>query len=285
MVPGTGGDPPVTKMALARELGIARSTLYYTPKIPEKDLALKAQIETVWETHPAYGRVRLAIELRVNHKRIQRVMQLFEMKVPLTTKTPKKPDDQNQLPAPYPNLVKQLKPTAPGQIWAGDFTYIPLHGKFLYLATVMDIFTREILGWEVLTVHTVTLIRGAFLDAKARAGYIPLYHHSDQGSEYKALSYLKEVEGLGIQVSMSKKASPWENGYQESFYGKFKLELGSIQHCRTVGEAVAKIHTQIAYYNTKRIHTALKMQPQIFRERYSHKMDENKAPERSKECV
>ena len=149
----------------------------------------------------------------------------------------------------------------------------------------MDIFTREIVGWEILTVHTVVLIRGAFVDAKTRAGYIPLYYHSDQGSEYKALAYLKEVEILGILVSMSKKASPWENGYQESFYGKFKLELGSIQNCRTVGEAVAKIHIQIAYYNTRRIHTALKMPPQIFKERHSHQISKKKALESSKEYV
>lgn len=285
MLAATGSDPPPSKKALAGELGIARSSLYYTPKIPAKDLVLKAKIEEVWESHPAYGRVRLALHLQVNHKRIQRVMRLFGMNVPVTAKTPGKPKDQNQEPAPYPNLIKKLCPTAPNVVWAGDFTYLPFHGKFLFLATVMDIFTREILGWEVLTVHTVPLIRGAFLDARVRSGILPRYHHSDQGSEYKALSYLKEVESLGIQVSMSKKASPWENGYQESFYGKFKLELGSIQSCKTTGEAVAKIHTQIAYYNTRRIHTALKMQPVIFRERYLHQMGENKALERLKECV
>ena len=261
-------------------LGISRSSLYYTPKLPTKDLELRAAIEKTWEKHPAYGRVRLSLELGVNHKRIQRVMQLCDMKVPRSTKTPNKPDDVGQPEAPYPNLIKTLTPTRIGEVWAGDFTYIPFRGKFLYLATVMDIYTREILGWEVLTVHTVALIRGAFLDARNRAGYLPLYLHSDQGSEYKALSYLMEVESLGISVSMSHKGSPWENGYQESFYGKFKLDLGSIEDCKTVGEAVAQIHCQIAYYNTQRIHTALKMPPQVFRERHSQQIGENKAPER-----
>lgn len=286
MVPGTDCDPPVTKVAVAKELGIARSSLYYTPTMPAKDLALKVQIETVWETHPSYGRNRLCIELGVNHKRISRVMRLFGMRVPLTAKTPKKPADENQPVAPYPNLIKYLVPTGPGQIWAGDFTYIPFHGKFLYLATVMDIFTREIVGWDVLTVHTVALIRGAFVDASVRSGQVPLYHHSDQGSEYKALAYLKELESLGVGVSMSKKASPWENGYQESFYGKFKLELGSVQNCKAVGEAVAKIHCQIAYYNTRRIHTALKMPPTVFKERCPQlRVVENTALRSSYSCV
>ena len=284
MVSQSGSDPPITKKGLALDLGISRSSLYYVPKIPVKDLALKVRIEKAWESHPAYGRNRLSIHLGVNHKRIKRVMRLFVMKVPVRTSAPKKPADLGQLPAPYPNHIKTLCPVAPGVVWAGDFTYIPFHGKFLYLATVMDIYTREILGWNILTVHTVALIKGAFVDAKNRTGHIPLYHHSDQGSEYTAISYLKEVERLGILVSMSKKASPWENGYQESFYGKFKLELGGIGECRTVGEAVAKIHIQIAYYNTKRIHTAIKMSPQNFRERH-HQITEDRALEGSKECV
>ena len=197
-------------------------------------------------------------------------MQVCDLHVPRSTKTPKKPADQAQPESPYPNLIKTLVPMGIGEIWAGDFTYLPFKGKFLYLATVMDIHTREILGWHVLTVHTVALIRGAFLDAKHRAGYLPAYHHSDQGSEYKATAYLKEVELLGIQVSMSKKGSPWENGYQESFYGKFKLDLGSLEDCQTVGEAVARIHMQIAYYNNERIHTSLNMPPVIFRKRCAH---------------
>ena len=280
-----GTDPPKTKTALAEELGIARSSLYYTPKLPAKDLALAARIEATWEKHPAYGRVRLGLHLGVNHKRIQRVMQLADMHVPRTTKTPKKPADQYQPESSYPNLIKTLVPTGIGEVWAGDFTYIPFHGKFLFLATVMDIYTREILGWHVLTVHTVALIRGAFLDAKKRAGYLPIYHHSDQGSEYKAMSYLRDVEMLGIQVSMSKKGSPWENGYQESFYGKFKLDLGSIEDCRTTGEAVGRIHMAIAYYNNERIHTSLKMPPLIFKERCTQQMFGNMALRSSERCV
>ena len=162
MLAASGADPPESKKVLAEKLGISRSSLYYAPKIPAKDLLLKAQIETAWGTHPAYGRNRLSLYLQVNHKRISRVMRLFGMKVPLSVKTPKKPADQNQEPAPYPNLIKVLVPTGPGQVWAGDFTYVPFHGKFLFLATVMDVYAREILGWEVLTVHTVALIRGAF---------------------------------------------------------------------------------------------------------------------------
>ena len=111
----------------------------------------------------------------------------------------------------------------------------------------------------------------AFDDALRRTGKIPLFHHSDQGSEYKELQHLQKVESLGIIVSMSKKASPWENGYQESFYGKFKQELGTLNRFENRGEAIAAIHLQINYYNRQRIHTSLTMPPLQFAQQFYEK--------------
>jgi len=147
-----------TKTALAKELNISRSSLYYKPKLPDKDLVLKSQIEVVWEDFPEYGHKRLALELSVNKKRVIRVMKHFGLQPPKRRlKKPMKPEDQNQPEARYPNLIKNLCPIAPNVVWVADFTYIPFQGTFLFLATVMDLFTREIVGWHILSVHTVVL--------------------------------------------------------------------------------------------------------------------------------
>lgn len=264
-----------TKAALALELGISRSSLYYKSKLLEKDLQLKADIELVWygkDGFPEYGHKRLAIHLGINKKRVRRVMKLFNLKPPKRRiKAPPKPLDQKQPEAPYPNLIKALCPDAPNIVWSSDFTYIPYNGSFIYLATVMDIYTREIVGWHILSVHTAALIKGAFRDAVSRSISLPIYFHSDQGSEYKELKHLKEVQDLGILISMSKKASPWENGYQESYFSNFKLELGDSNRFKTKGELIAEIHHLINRYNKTRIHTTLKMSPLQFSQKFYEK--------------
>ena len=94
----------------------------------------------------------------------------------------------------------------------------------------MDIYTREIIGWHLSTNHAKDLVIEAFLDALDKRRNKPVYFHSDQGSEYESDEYLKLLENQGIIISMSRKSSPWENGYQESFYSGFKLDLGETNH-------------------------------------------------------
>lgn len=155
-------------------------------------------------------------------------------------------------------------------LYAGDFTYIPWDNGFVYVATVLDVFTREIVGWHIGLHHTTALITEAFLDAVRRTGAAPHIFHSDQGSEYVSGSYELLLEAHGTKASQSKKSSPWENGYQESFYNNFKLEFGSTTRFKDLGELVEAVHRQIRYYNTRRIHTALKMPPAIYRERHAN---------------
>lgn len=270
-----------TKKALAAELGVSRSSLYYRALLPEKDLELKARIEAVWYGEdgdgtggfPEYGHRRLAIHMKVGKKRVRRVMNKFHMKPPRrrSPKPPPKPLDAGQPAAPFPNLIKTFCPLAPSVVWSSDFTYLPYGGRFLYLATVLDVYSREIVGWHILSVHTAALIRGAFEDARSRHPLLPPYFHSDQGSEYKELDHLRHVQSLGITVSMSKKGSPWENGCQESYYSNFKLELGDPSRFRSEGELVAEVHRLINRYNSERIHTALKMPPLSFSQQFYEK--------------
>lgn len=263
-------SPPDSKTELAKRLGVSRSALYYQPKLPAKDLALKARIEKVMTAHKAYGHKRIAIELGVNKKRVLRVMKLFNLKVKRRRKKPLKPQDKGREPTAIPNLMSGLTVDSPNQAWASDFTYLPFFGQFIYLATVEDVFTRKVVGWAVSTRHNTGLVALALLDAVIGHG-TPKIMHSDQGSEYRHKEYLNLVRSLGIRPSMSAKASPWQNGYQESFYSGFKLELGHPEIYDDLGELYEAIARQIYYYNNLRIHSALKCPPAVYAERISCK--------------
>lgn len=263
----TAHAPPKSKAALARELGVSRSSLYYTPKLPSKDMALKIAIEHVMKNNLAYGHKRIALELGVNKKRILRVMKLFHLTV--QRKRKKKPDklkDVGMEPMNIPNRIAGLVVMNQNMVWVSDFTYLSFQNRFVYLATVEDLFTRQILGWTVSVRHTADFVTEALLDALSRHPK-PEIFHSDQGSEYCSNLFLETLEREHIHASMSAKASPWQNGYKESFYSQFKLELGHPDCYETMGELIEAIAIQIHYYNTRRIHTALKCAPNIFAKR------------------
>lgn len=254
----------VTKTTIARAMGQSRSSLYKARKQPSKDWALKEEIETTWRQHPAYGHRRLALHLRVNKKRIRRVLRLYRMAPPRRRrkKNPRK-RRQKAIRSAYPNILATYRPDAPGRAWVSDFTKLYYRGMQLNLATILDAYTREVLGWHVLTRHTIDLVLGALKDA-LRTHPPPMLLHADQGSEYTADDYLAFVRSLGTQPSFSAPASPWENGYMESWYDKLKVDLGDPDRYDTLGACIAAIATQMHYYNHDRIHTALKMPPSVF---------------------
>jgi len=256
-----------TKTQLAKELGIARQTLYYQPKQPDNDERLKEQILAVMAEHPAYGQRRVALALNMNKKPVRRVMKLFGLRPRIRRKHPHKPLDQGQPTTSIPNLGYRICPLRPNILWAGDFTYFWLGDRFMYLATVIDVYTREIVGWHIADHHTTDLIQRAFSDAVNRRGTTPKIFHSDQGSEYTSQLFMVMLNYYDVQPSHSKKSSPWQNGYQESLYSNFKLEVEADQH-PDQGQLIAAIHQQVHYYNTQRIHTSLEMAPQQFFQHY-----------------
>lgn len=257
-------DRPLPKTQLAAQIGVSVSSLYYTKKLPEKDWLLKNKVEQVLHQNPSYGYRRIALELKLNKKQVQRVMRNYGIKpYRRRGRRYRKAKENGQV---YPNLLQQLEfPSSSGIIWASDFTHLNFHGKVLYLATITDIFNRRIVGWSLLANHTVQLTIQALIDAVEKHGR-PQVLHSDQGSEYKSKAYATFAKDLGIQLSMSHKGSPWENGYQESFYSQFKVELGDPNRHASLGQLIAAIYLQIHYYNTKRIHGKLKMPPQAYAE-------------------
>ena len=245
-------------------IGYSRTHHYYQPKQPPKDWITKQLIETALRDHPSYGHKRLAIHLSINKKRVLRVMKLFGIK-PYRRTTPKvyqKPKD-----SVFPNYLMTEEPCGPGDIYASDFTYIKYRGKWVYVATVLDVFTREIVGVSILNTHATQLVMNALSSAVLHRAP-PRIIHSDQGSEYASKDYTTLIQKLKIKQSMSAPGCPWENGYQESFYKGFKLDLGDPNRFQTLGELVAAIYQTINYYNQQRIHSALKVPPRLFKEQH-----------------
>ncbi len=253
-----------TKASLAKKLRVSRSSLYYVSKQLPKDWALKNRIEGVMSEHPGYGSPRIALALKRNRKAIVRVMKLFGLKA--YRRRGRRPRKKGYARGDYPNLLKTITPSYPHHVWVADFTYIPYQGKFLYLATVTDIVTREIVGVAVQTRHGAMLVVQALFSAVANHPR-PVIFHSDNGREYGSKVFVRALRELGIHISRSAKSSPWENGYQESFYSQFKVDLGDPERFKTVGELVYEIYRLIWEYNHVRIHSALRMPPLRFAER------------------
>jgi putative transposase len=250
-----------TKTLRARELNVSRQSLYYKQKKPDQDWQLKCRIEEALREHPSYGSPRLALALQRNHKPIERVMKLFGIKA--YRRRGQKWQKTKNIKVIYPNLLLTTYPAYPNHIWTSDFTHVVFEGKNIYIATVMDIYTRKIVGLSILTTHTVQLVLSALMSAIQNHSRPEIYH-SDNGSEYNSYVYLNALNTLGINISRSKPGCPWENGYQESFYSQFKIDLGDPNRFGSLGELIFNIYQTIYYYNYSRIHTALKMSPVKF---------------------
>lgn len=254
-----------SKAALARELGVSRAALYYQPKRPGKDESLRDQILATLDEHPAYGHRRVALALKINHKRASRVMRLYHIRPAIVRRSKyryaKAKDIVN---GPTPHRLKERCPIQPDAVWVGDFTYWWFQGHYIYLATVMDYFTREIIAWQIGLHHTSRLVVDVLEEALRKRQTTPELFHSDQGSEYTGQECVGWLIRHHILPSNSPKGKPWNNGRQESFYSGFKLEFGKPQRYATLELLIEAIGRHIHYYNSKRIHSRLKMSPQAF---------------------
>ena len=147
--------------------------------------------------------------------------------------------------------------------WVQDFTYLWFEKRWHYLAVVLDLKTRQVVGWRLGTRHTSELTLAALQEALRRFP-APAILHNDQGSEYLSFAHQLMCERYEIQLSASNKSSPWQNGYMERWFGNFKPELGSLNQYQDIAELHEAIALQIHYYNTKRIHSALGMSPAAY---------------------
>jgi transposase InsO family protein len=245
----------------AAALGINHKNIYRPLKQPTKDQALKQQIEAVHRDHPAYGHRRVALHLGINHKRAQRVMAQFNLRPPRrgiphysTVSTPHHT---------YGNLLKSMTVTQAHQVWCSDLSRLVYRGTVWYLATIEDLATRQVVAARIGKRHDSHLVLATLKQALS-TGHTPAIFHSDQGTEFMAQACTDYLEQHGVRISVSDVASPWQNGYVESFFGRFKQELGDINRFETAGELLAAVYQHIHYYNHRRIHTALRMPPAVF---------------------
>lgn len=243
-------------------MGISRASLYYHQKKPDKDWALKIRIEEVLRERHSYGSRRLAQALHTGRERVRRVMKMYGIK---PYRRHGKKYRKHKPKRVFPNLLMQLMPSYENHVWATDFTELIFHGTKVYVSTILDLFTRQLVG-----VH-VAVRKGAALSVETLGNALlrhpaPAIFHSDNGKEYEAKVFIETLEMHGIAISRSAPGCPWENGYQESFYDKFKIDFGDPNRFKTLGELVAAIYRAAWEYNHERIHSALKMPPAKFAE-------------------
>jgi putative transposase len=161
----------------------------------------------------------------------------------------------------YFNLIKGWSPTKPNELWCADVSYIKFQDRFWYISTIEDIFTRRVLAVRVSKRHDSYLIFSSLKQAVENSKTFPKIFHTDQGTEYMAKLVTNYLEANSVDISVSDKGSPWQNGFQESLFGRFKEESGDLNRFETTGEFLEAIYGQVYYYNYERIHTALRMSP------------------------
>lgn len=267
--------PSISRRSICNVLRTSRSNSYRASRIEARDKLLVDQINQIRIQHKHYGlkRIKKHFETQgrsIGLNQLRRVSKLYNLAPKPYYTNPYKNRDKGLIDTKIPNLIKELAITGPNQVWSADFTYLKFQGYFYYLATVIDAYTKEITGFSLSTNHNTDLIKSA-LHRGIKTYGTPDLTHNDQGSEYRSEEYLVLLSEHGITPSNSAKASPWENGYQESFYGKFKpeLELSQLPYGSTFMDLYNYITNQIEYYNNYRIHTTIMDIPSNYRKRYN----------------
>jgi transposase InsO family protein len=226
-------------------------------------VALRDQVQKIALSWPSYGSRRITAELRrrdwvVNRKRVQRLMRqdnllcLRKRRFVVTT------DSDHPLPV-YRNLARSMVLTGTDQLWRADITYIRLLEEFIYLAVILDAYSRRVIGWALDRTLQDRLTLAALRMALARRVVTPgLVHHSDRGVQYASRDYTSLLRDHGIQISMSRRANPWDNAACESFLKTLKNEEVSRIEYRDLAHARRRIRAFLeTIYNRQRLHSAL----------------------------
>jgi putative transposase len=250
---------PIT--VLCRVLKLPRSTQYYQPVVRD-EADLRHALETAAQQFPTYGSRRLSQQVRrppyrlaAGRTRVRRLMSELGLKRRPKPRVCRTTNSQHGF-GRYPNLVADRGASAPEEIWVADITYIRLHREFIYLAVVMDVFTRTIRGWNLGRSLGGELTLVAL--ERALVGRQPQIHHSDQGIQYAAPSYVSMLKRAGVAISMAAVGEPRENGYAERLMRTIKEEEVALAEYEDFEDARRQIgHFIDDVYRTKRIHSAL----------------------------
>lgn len=252
--------------ALCQTTGLSRAG-FYRWRRPQTatagEMEVRDQLQKIALAWPAYGYRRITQEMRrrgfaINHKRVLRMMRednllcVRHRAFALTT------DSQHRLPV-YPNLARELEPAAPNQLWIADITYIRLRSEFIYLAAVLDAFSRRVIGWALgRTLEAQLAVSALLMAIQTRRPSAGLVHHSDRGVQYASLDYTEVLKQHGVIISMSRKGNPYDNAACESFMKTLKYEEVYRNEYRDFHEAHASIGEFLErVYNRERLHSAL----------------------------
>ena len=262
---------------LCQVTGVSRAGYYrfrrrheYKPAAME----LREEIQHIALRWSAYGYRRVHAELlrqgwKVNHKRVLRLMRIDNLLCVRRRRFIFTTDSRHGLPI-YPNLVEGLVLTSINQLWVADITYVRLQREFVYLAVLLDAFSRRCIGWALRRSLEAALaleaLRMALRHRKPKAG---LVHHSDRGVQYASGDYTAELRQHGIHISMSRTASPYDNAQAESFMKTLKYEEVYRTEYRSLEDARASIGVFLdKIYNRERLHSALGYRPPLEFERH-----------------
>jgi putative transposase len=256
---------------------VSRAGFYrYGPEAerPDEDLDLRDAIQRIALEFPCYGRPRITAELKrrgweANHKRVGRIMQEDNLLCLRRRKFVVMTTDSKHNLRVYPNLAGNMELTGIDQLWIADITYIRLEKEFVYLAVVLDAYSRKAIGWALdRTLEAELAIAALKMALQSRKPAPGLTHHSDRGAQYASDEYTGLLKDHGVRISMSRSGNPYDNAACESFMKTLKYEEVYRQEYRDLAEARASIDRFIGQiYNGKRLHSALGYRPPVEFER------------------
>ena len=240
-------------------LGFTRSSLYYQPKQDPSEDILCDEIEALALRYPTYGYRRITQLLQrmgyaVGSKRVARLMKAANLSVAVkrVCQTSTSLDE----PRPWVNRLQTLEVSRCDQVWVGDITYVHLKSRFVYVALLMDVFTRIIRGWHISQHLTQPLTLKPLQQALHRS--VPEIHHSDQGVQYLSNTYISTLRDHGVEISVARRGHPWENGYAERLIRTLKEEEVHLNDYDDITQARNRIGHFIEHvYHQKRPHSAL----------------------------